>query len=274
MEPLFGEFIEFWWVNIATIIITIIGVLLSVPINHFFRLRRQARPSYVVESSLALTTEGGVVPSEVSLYFGKIHIQKLTKEIVRFWNHGGETLYGKAITKRKPIRIVFGDDIRILKHKTVKKTEDANEFKLAQLSQNTASISFDYLNVKDGVVLELWHDGNVGDFIVKGTIKGIKGGIVNLSRPDTSNMIERSKRWLLIVLMVTFGVFYLVEFYDFIFDKIPKLGLEKEELPFLKYLILQFGLLVIEMGGVVVLGIFFWQKRRRYPKSLVMAERL
>ena len=112
------------------------------------------------------------------LYHGK-HVDRLTRTHVIFWNSGKRIIHGSDIVADDAVRCELSSGALALEVRVIKHTRDANKFTamIDDNSQNRVLLNFDYLDPKDGAVVELLHTDSVRDPAVKGTIRGVPKGM-------------------------------------------------------------------------------------------------
>ncbi len=146
-----------------TIIAIVIGFLISL---YFFRKSlRNKKPCWAIRSN-----------NLVDGFSNKHEVETLTISRVIFWNDGAETINRTDLETTNRLRIIPEDNVVILDAKLLVRNNDSSQF-VAQLEEkdNCAYINFDYLDEKQGGVLQVVHTGNSSlDVQIVGNIKGVK----------------------------------------------------------------------------------------------------
>lgn len=146
--------------------ISILSILFSLWISYYYSNR--GRLSYQYRTTEVVTRNSNI-PSDLKfLYKGK-EIQKLNKTYLVLWNSGN-----KEIRKLDIIKLKFNFEDGQIYHKDIVKTSnDSNKF-ILNYSTNSIECSFDYLNHKDGVTIEILHDCNFSTPKIEAALIGSK----------------------------------------------------------------------------------------------------
>ncbi len=160
-------------VPIGGILLGVIGIILAVVF--FIGSRRVSRVRYdSIGRSLVEGLAGALEGIEVR-YKG-VPQERITVTRFVFWNAGTETIRVGDFTD-DPLRIVCSKDIAVLDHRIVESNEPTNKIQIRDVrkTEDEASISltFDYLDSRDGAVVQIVHDGPKRTrFCLRGTLKG------------------------------------------------------------------------------------------------------
>lgn len=136
-----------------------------------------------------------LVPKLELSYDGKA-INDLTITKYAIWNSGNEVLNWADIVAASPLQISCNDNILILDVQILVQSDETNMFKIIEKKDNCVKISFDYMNVHDGIILQILHTGEVTDLNVECRIKGGKK-LKNLNsntKKEIKNLNE-IKKW-------------------------------------------------------------------------------
>jgi len=159
--------------------IGIAGIILAI-YTHIVKIK--GRLVYWEKSLKLIGKNEYLIPDEVTILFDGKKVETLSKTIIIFWNSGKEIIRGGDIVPSHEPRIFFDKDIKVLSAKVVKCTEKTNEFnvKINHELPNEAICTFNYLEPKDGAVIELMHTSkDLSSPNIKGKIKGVPKGILN-----------------------------------------------------------------------------------------------
>ena len=185
---------------------------------------------------------------------------------------GTDVLRGEDVIVEDPIRIHLPEKSRILRNTLIGVSNQSNHVHIKEQSwmSNELIIKYDYLNIDDGAVIEVMHDGKQYDPIIIGAAKGLSGGPKGLGG-ITFHDIEKpeGKRYrLTLMIMMIIGVLFVTMSGIGWVSKSqywPSVG---EFLPnFVGYNLI----VVLGIGGLLYMIMptyEFWKNRRRYPKSL------
>lgn len=147
--------------------------------------RRRTSVGYVHLGEHLLGSASDALPSGIVVQYNGMSIPRLTKSILIFWNTGENTVRGSDIVEKDPLRLHIGDDGKILSISVIRTSRSVNEFCLAPtpgLKANEAAITFDFLDAKDGVVVEILHTSTDRKPSIKGTLRGLPQGFRNLGQ--------------------------------------------------------------------------------------------
>lgn len=166
-------------------LIGLIGIILgAIGIFSYKVSKSIARPAYQKSSLQLIGREEDNLPDEVDVTYKGKKVDRLTKTKLILWNDGTETLDGDSVVKSDPITIIFPDNTNILSYKILKRTKVVNNFNATkdEEKQNCLILHFDYLDPKDGIVLEILHDSEKRYPRITGSIKGLKKCFSDLGR--------------------------------------------------------------------------------------------
>lgn len=257
METL-KAFLSQGWVGI---LVGILGALLIALL--FYRASRIGpRPSYQLKALRLIAEDERALPQEVEILFKGMSVPRLTTTHVIFWNSGRAMLDGKRIVDANPLRLEFSKDAQVLRARIAKTTRETNEFevKINDKSPNEVICHFDYLEVGDGVVIELLHTAEERYPEVQGTIRGVPKGILNWGGFRTS---RGPRRIMLYTMLITGAAFIVVGI--FVAPHFREPSASAESVPVWVWLIM--GLLYISFPLFTLLT-----NRRRFPKSLTIED--
>jgi hypothetical protein len=97
----------------------------------------------------------------------------LTISKIVFWNSGKDELRDSDFPAGDPFRVCVGDALEILESSIIQSTSDACACKLHARDKRSFSIGFDFLDPRDGAVLQIAHTGTSSeDVALKGRIVG------------------------------------------------------------------------------------------------------
>lgn len=243
------------WVSALIGIITfIIGCLL------YRASRIGPRPVYQFGALRLIGKEEQELPGEVKVLFSNRAVPRLTKTHLILWNSGKATLEGENIVVDDPLRLEFSKGAQVVKVHFPKITRKANNFtaRINPDSPNQVICNFDYLDVRDGVVIELLHTDKERYPKVQGSIRGIPKGILNWGR--ISPPLRISKEIPEIIMIILGFLFILILVSD------SKRRISSDN--FLDFLA------VIGFAGLFSFILRNWLRgiTRRFPKCLIMED--
>lgn len=158
------------------------------------------------------------------LYDGQ-SVDSVCVSTVTIWNSGNRTINDSDIVESKELSISLLDDNRILSADIIAISEDTNSFKINIIDNNCVKITFDYVDKKDGVVVQIIHTGQSESVDINCKIKGgySMKEVVNDSIPKTIAKVMDTEWFLkLSSIITTIGIvgffFVSVVFTIAIFD--------------------------------------------------------
>jgi len=235
-------------IGIVGIAVAVIGIVFAFI---FYRCSRiGAQPVYQLET-LNLIGKDPTIPEDVEILFKGKSVSQLTKTHIILWNTGKSMLEGKNIVAEDPLRLEFSEPVELLRVSILKRTRELNKFtaNIKQGSPNTAICNFDYLEPKDGVLIELLHTAKESYPQVKGTIRGVPKGVQNWGKvPPEMKSLDFYFSLLFGIGCIGYGLF---------------LCFIKSE---------RDGVWVVGFGLFLLFPILtrMWIGRKRYPKSLAI----
>ena len=165
-----------WVFNAVTTIIGVVGV--TVALVAYLQPRKRLRLAYQSMSTRYFAKEDYALPSEVVMTFNGEGVERLSRTTVIFWNVGTDVLRGEDIVRSDPLRVCLDADDRVLSHKVVGGSKDSNRAHVRQVdgAPHELSVDYDYLDPRDGFVVEIMHDGKRRRPAVRGVVKGLTNG--------------------------------------------------------------------------------------------------
>ena len=267
-EQLLGEA---WFGTAIAALGIIIGLVVALVIYRASEIG--ARPVYSRRSFRVIGFNKDEFLKDVEILYRGKHVDRLTRTHVIFWNSGKRIIRGSDIVADDAVRCELSPGALALEVRVIKHTRDANNFTaiIDDNSQNRVLLNFDYLDPRDGAVVELLHTDSVRDPSVKGTIRGVPKGMLDwgsrptfdspfpllLRLPKTSKLAKGLAAGLMVVglVFIIFGV-AAPELLKHMDNSAPT--------PFALRLVLWTTGTIYAASG----GFFLFSFRRRYPKTL------
>lgn len=123
------------------------------------------------------------VPDGFEVSFHGVPIDNLILSKVFIWNKGRAPLRATDIAMSDPLKISFDETPDILHAKVSRSTRDANGVQISVDSgKKFGNVTFDFLDPKDGFVVDLWHIGSSIRPVISGTIIGQNSGIISYGK--------------------------------------------------------------------------------------------
>lgn len=273
MENEIVKFINQGWVGV---IIGIMGIIIAI-LTYKFSIKKPI-PSYQKHSLKIIRKNQLELSKDIKIFFNDKEVDNLTKVEIVFWNEGRDTLKSENIVVDDPLLFKFSDDTIILSAKIIKQTRDINKsyIKISETNPNVAHFGFDYLDQNDGMIFEIIHtDINIYPQIM-GTIKGIPEGIQNFGQVDLFNSrncknklfcLLNSKIFLFLVMSIGGTFLLLIGIYPSLYEKI-----QSYNNLFIPNEISRIFSIIIGIFYFIFPILLFWQKRKRFPKKLILKD--
>lgn len=164
--------------NNAGVAVGVIGIAATIWVALRSRERKEPRVYIANDRKIALSMDA---PSELQLLYHGKQIPTLTSTYVWLWNEGRRPIRRDDIAPSQPIRIQLGQgelDPEILEVVVRKTTRESIAFKAVAVAQGTVELSFDFLDYRDGALVEILHNlGSLAKADVSGVILGCPKGI-------------------------------------------------------------------------------------------------
>lgn len=102
-------------------------------------------------------------------------VKSLTMTRVVFWNNGRATINSSDIARADPLKIAAHDENRILAIGILGNNKVGANFSVDLINQNAAVINFDFMDYKNGLVIQVYHTGSKEDELyIEGSVKGVE----------------------------------------------------------------------------------------------------
>ncbi len=252
---------------------TVLGIA-GIVLGFYFYIKgkRSAGLSYQIEEFSVVGESDAKFPAELEIVFAGDRVERVTASKVIVWNSGNVTIDGADIVSSDPLRVETAGGI-ILKARFLRVSREVNgvTFKEDKKSGASSSISFDYLDPNDGFVLTVVHSAALRGLSVKGTLKGLSGGLVRIGSTPGPGMslavrwiVRRNiiLRWIPFSLGVLFviGAVFTPELSAWIHTMHPATKVKDG----VDWSALTVGALYIALPVTT-----WWFSRRRYPANLL-----
>lgn len=168
------------WVGTSLSIIAI-----PLAISTYVLSRKRTKMAYVHLGEHLLGSASDALPPGIVVEYVGLSIPRLTKTVLVLWNSGEATVSGSDIVEKDPLRLAVGDDGEILSVAVLKASRPVNDFQVLptrSLVRNEVRISFDYLDSKDGAVIEVLHTSSDRKPLIKGNVRGLPHGVKHLGQ--------------------------------------------------------------------------------------------
>ena len=258
-----------------------IGILgIAIALFAYFKPRKRLKFAYQTTSTRYFAQEDYALPSEVVMTFKGDNVERLSKSTTIFWNAGTDVLRGEDIVQSDPIRIGLEPSARILSHTVCGSTKDTNQVQVYSVEDapHMLVLSYDYLDPKDGFVLEIMHDSKHRKPWVTGNAIGLSDGpkrlgVVSLAETFSPRIMHRAFRLSTYLFSAAGGLALLLGIAIFLILDSPNVF--PSWLDFLVVWITE-DFKRSNASAMVAIGAAYslppiamiWFARRRYPKAL------
>jgi len=189
-----------WWGLLGLILTLLFG---AISIIQYLKSRRFKQ---IVYTGMVATIQTRNHP-EISIMFQGKEIKNLWKLLVLCWNAGTSDIRGSDMPSTERPHIKFPDDARILSFKLLEQSSPSISFVVEQTNNSTIDLEFEYLNPRDGGVVEILYESlNDEPILVELEAKLIGG------RDSSVKRYQARSRFELVVGIVSFviGLVYSV----------------------------------------------------------------
>lgn len=157
-------------------------------------------------NSYPIIKAGKSLIPELQLHYRGKEIEDLVVTKYAIWNSGNEVVNQADMVTSKPLQVFSNDAItKILDVKIIEQNEETNGFEIAEQSEQSASIKFDYVGVKEGIILQIIHTGKPNALMIGGKIKGGKK-IKSTNKEMRQFDYKKTKKRLLATAIIAFVI--------------------------------------------------------------------
>lgn len=172
------------WFSIVSIVLGFIG-------SYYFYRKQVARFVYKYETIKLMDLNKSGNLESIEIRYKDSRLERVLRTYISIWNDGS-LIEGKNIVKKDPLVLKFEGEIgNIVYAKVIRCTKEINEVNVSVINEKEILFNFEYLDNKDGVVIEVIHTFYNPEIYIVGTIKGIPKGPINYGKVDE---IDRSKK--------------------------------------------------------------------------------
>jgi hypothetical protein len=162
-------------------IIGIFGIIIGVVVSivTYLKTRRHIGASYYISTDRLIGPMGPRFLGLEILYDGK-KVSSFSSSKIFIWNRGTDAIRAGDIAPSWPLKIILSDSNCVLDHRTLYCSSMHSKLSTTLEDDGQIAISFDYLDPKQGAVLEVLHTGEGGPLYLTGSIIG--GGEIKLRK--------------------------------------------------------------------------------------------
>ncbi|MCA1578337.1 MAG: hypothetical protein LC794_13350 [Acidobacteria bacterium] len=165
--------------NYIGLTLGILSILATVYFAVRYAERKEPRFISLNDRKIAVSDDA---PEEIQIFYKGEKVEQVTSTLIWFWNEGKRPIKKEDLSRSQPLLIKLQSDetpIEILDVSVRKSSRDAIGFKAIKNSHSSVSVEFEFLDYRDGAVVEIQHTGTrqtsvevVG--VVLGSPKGIR----------------------------------------------------------------------------------------------------
>jgi len=157
------------WLQLIFLSLALLSIIVSIYL--YLKSRKRKKPVFD-KRSINVISDTIRNLGDIDVKYKGDEIDNLTVTKVAFWNNGNETINENDQAPTDKLRISLGEDFIVLESEILFQSSKSNNFQVTN-STNYISISFDYLDPKQGCIIKLIHTGrSSSDVSLLGTFKG------------------------------------------------------------------------------------------------------
>lgn len=179
---------------LQNIVFTGIGILVSLLL--YLLAKPKARLNYQTTNLQIIGNISLKLPEDFEVTLSGERIESLHKSQLIIWNGGTSTINGIDVTVDDPLRVVFDAGTKIFNVSLTGLSRSINKFEanVNRGKDNEVDLRFDFLDKRDGVIIDILHTESQKSPKILGTIKGLDG-IKNKGQLEYLKI--RKNRWLI-----------------------------------------------------------------------------
>lgn len=124
--------------------------------------------------------------------FGENPIDTLSVSKFAIWNSSNKLISNADMVSSQPLRILADESTEILEAQIVSEVEPANEFKISKKTSKEVWVDFDFVEKREGIVVQVLHTGSTNSLQLDCKIKG-GGAIKHYSHPPKKPISAKQK---------------------------------------------------------------------------------
>ncbi|MHB8065438.1 MAG: hypothetical protein ACYDG2_22965, partial [Ruminiclostridium sp.] len=164
--------------SIITFILTYVSIKYSL---------KNSMLTFESSSDLLIDRNNLIISNDLNVTYKDMQIDKLVRTIIYFWNNGNKAIRKEDLVNDNILRINIDDNMQVYSCNILKNTDDSNGFE-AKINDNKIIFGFNYLEPRNGIKLELFHDNELFDPKIIGKVIDLKGDITNSKKRINSKM--------------------------------------------------------------------------------------
>lgn len=145
--------------NLTFLILAILSIVIA--IYFYIKSKKEKKPVYSLQTTKLIENKVSSI-DKLNISFADKPVENLSITKLAFWNAGRETIRKNDFVQADRLRIIPVDNITIFDYK-IDFENDLNNIKIKQKKDSSLIITFDYLDINQGVVISVFHNGNTSE---------------------------------------------------------------------------------------------------------------
>lgn len=175
------------WLNIISLLIGVLGIFLA---YYFYHKAKKDKAPVFSRQTFYIIRPNLATRRNIEVRYKDKKVEKLTLTRLAFWNNGKEPIRREDISSSDPLKIIATDNVNIFDIE-IKYQNQVNNFSIEKRSDNSADILFDFVNYNDGIVLDIYHNGDGNESVyLKGTFIGAKAISAGIKKDMIAKKID------------------------------------------------------------------------------------
>lgn len=149
---------------------------------------------------------------KIKVLFSEEEVDNISISNFTIWNSGKSEIRSYDLAQGKELKIIVNDDSSILDAKILLSNEESNLLAIKSLTDKMVELSFDYIDEKEGGVIQIVHTGCEQSLSIDCKIKGGKG-VSMFSydiRPFFMRKLKKKDAYLKFMIIVMVSVFSIM----------------------------------------------------------------
>jgi hypothetical protein len=144
------------WLNIIFLVLAILSIVLA--FYFYFKSKKEKRPVFH-SKTISLFDASPIIANKLEIKYNGSVVNNLLLTRIAFWNAGRESIRSEDIAPNSPFLITAPDDIIIYDFEVVDQNP-VNNFKIEKLNEQTIKVTFDFIDLNDGVIINIFRSSN------------------------------------------------------------------------------------------------------------------
>jgi hypothetical protein len=155
----------------------VLGILIAVLVTWWF-----ARGPRLFVQVSGTTLVSSPAREQITVLYGREVVPRVTQTLIWLWRGGRGAIRGTDIVESDPLRVHVSPGARLLDAAVLAQSKPTNAVSVAMDADSRVAIDFDYLDVRQGAVIEVLHTAESPELItIAGTIIGIPKGVLRVT---------------------------------------------------------------------------------------------